>query len=90
LMLNPGASELKAPALIGHYLYSAWKTKTDSYLIVLHVCDQRESFALDLKPIFGPKESQVRSYFDDVSVDVPGFVLKDSFNAYGTRVYKIN
>ena len=90
LMLNPGASELKAPTLMGHYLYSAWKTETDSYLIVLHVCDQKESFALDLKPIFGPKDSQVRSYFDDVSVEVPGFVLKDSFNAYGTRVYKIN
>jgi hypothetical protein len=90
LMLNPGASELKAPTLVGHYLYSAWKTKTDSYLIVLHVCSQTESFALDLKPIFGPKASQVRTYFDEVSVDVLGFMLKDSFNAYGTRVYKIN
>ena len=90
LMLNPSASELKAPTLMEHYLYSAWKTKTDSYLIVLHVGSQKESFALDLKLIFGPKVSQVRSYFEDVSVDVPGFMLKDSFNAYGTRVYKIN
>jgi hypothetical protein len=90
LMLNPSASELKAPTLMGHYLYSAWKTKTESYLIVLHVGSQKESFALDLKPIFGPKVSQVRSYFEDVSVDVPGFMLKDSFNAFGTRVYKIN
>jgi hypothetical protein len=89
-MLNPSASELKAPTLMGHYLYSAWKTKTESYLIVLHVGSQKESFALDLKPIFGPKVSQVRSYFEDVSVDVPGFMLKDSFNAFGTRVYKIN
>ncbi len=90
LMLNPGASELKAPTLTGHYLYSAWKTKTDSYLIVLHVGSQKESFSLDLNPIFGSKDFQVRTYFDDVSVDVPGFMLKDSFNAYGTRVYKIN
>ncbi len=90
LMLNPGASELKAPTLTGHYLYSAWKTKTDCYLIVLHVYSQKESFALDLKPIFGTKATQVRSYFDDVPVDAPGFSLKDSFNAYGTRVYKIN
>jgi Glycosyl hydrolases family 2, TIM barrel domain len=90
LMLNPGASELKAPTLMGHYLYSAWKTKTDSYLIVLHVCSQTESFALDLKSIFGPKVSQVRTYFDDVSVDISGAMLNDSFNAYGTRVYKIS
>jgi hypothetical protein len=90
LMLNPGASELKAPMLVGHYLYSAWRTKTDSYLIVLHVCGQTESFALDLKPIFGPRALQVRTYFDDVSVDVLGFTLRDSFNAYGTRVYKVN
>ena len=90
LMLNPSASELEAPTLKGNYLYSAWNTKTDSYLIVLHVGSQMESFALDLKPIFGSKASQVRSYFDDVSVEAPGFVLKDSFNAYGTKVYKIN
>jgi hypothetical protein len=90
LMLNPSASELKAPTLMGHYLYSAWKTKTDSYLIVLHVNGQKESFALDLKAIFGAKATQVRSYFDDVPVDVAGFSLKDTFNAYGTRVYKIN
>jgi hypothetical protein len=90
LMLNPSASELKAPTLMGHYLYSAWKTEADSYLIVLHVWGQTESFALDLKPIFGPKASQVRTYFDDVSVDIPGAMLNDSFNAYGTRVYKIN
>jgi hypothetical protein len=90
LMLNPSASELKAPTLMGHYLYSAWKTETDSYLIVLHVWDQTESFALDLKPIFGSKASQVRTYFDDVSVDIRGAMLNDSFNAYGTRVYKIN
>jgi len=90
LMLNSSASELKAPTLVGHYLYSAWKTQTDSYLIVLHVGSQKESFALDLKPIFGSEVSQVRTYFEDVSVDVPGFMLKDSFNAYGTRVYKIN
>ena len=90
LMLNPSASELKAPTLMGHYLYSAWKTETDSYLIVLHVWDQTESFALDLKPIFGSKASQVRTYFDDVSVDIRGAMLNDSFNAYGTRVYKFN
>jgi hypothetical protein len=90
LMLNPSASELRAPTLMEHYLYSAWKTKTDSYLIVLHVGSRKESFALDLKPIFGPKVSQVRSYFEDVPVDVPDLMLKDSFNAYGTRVYRIN
>lgn len=90
LMLDPSASELEPPALEGHYLYSAWNTKTGSYLIVLHVCARKESFALDLKPIFGSKASQVRSYFDDAAVEAPGLMLKDSFNAYGTRVYKIN
>jgi hypothetical protein len=90
LMLNPRASELEAPTLMGHYLYSAWKTETGSYLIVLHVWGQTESFVLDLKPIFGPKASQVRTYFDDAPVDIRGAMLNGSFNAYGTKVYKIN
>jgi len=90
LMLNPNASELKPPSLFGRYLYSAWKTRADFYLIVLHVAGETEPFAIDLKPIFGPRASQARTYFDNRSVDVAGSTLNDSFNAYATRVYQIN
>jgi hypothetical protein len=90
LMLNPDAVELKAPTLVGHYLYSVWKTQGDSYLIVLHMADETEYFDMDLKPIFGPRVSQVRSYFDKRSVGIPGAMLKDSFGSYATRVYEIN
>jgi hypothetical protein len=89
LMLNPNAYELKAPTLTGQYLYSAWKTEADSYLIVLHVANRHEPFTIDLKPIFG-RVSEVRAYFDDVSVESANSTLNDSFNAYATRVYKIN
>jgi hypothetical protein len=90
LMLNPAASELKTPTLAGHYLYSAWRTAADSYLIVLHVCSRAEPFALDLRPIFGPKVSRARTYFDGLPVDVAGSTLEDSFAAYATRVYKVD
>jgi hypothetical protein len=90
LMLNPGASELRAPMLVGHYLYSAWKTEEESYLIVLHVANETEPFAVDMKPIFGPRVSKARGYFDNSSVEIAGSMLKGSFNAYATRVYKIN
>jgi Glycosyl hydrolases family 2, TIM barrel domain len=90
LTLNPDASELRAPALNGHYLYSAWRTENDSYLIVLHVGGATEPFALDLKPIFGPGVHRAQTYFDKSSVAVAGSMLNDSFNAYATRVYKIN
>src|SRR5579863_4146898 len=90
LMLNPDASELRAPTLIGHYLYSAWKAEEDSYLIVLHVANETEPFAIDIKPLFGSGVSRARDYFDNVSVEIAGSTLKGSFNAYATRVYKIN
>jgi len=90
LTLNPSAHELKAPTLAGHFLYSAWKAEAGSYLIVLHVADRPEAFTIDLKPLFGSSVSQVRTYFDDAPVDFPGSKLKDSFNGYATKVYKIN
>jgi hypothetical protein len=90
LTLNPGATELKAPALDGHYLYSAWKTEEKSYLIVLHVAAETEPFAIDLKPIFGARVSQARDYFDNASADLKGSTLRGSFDAYATRAYEIN
>jgi hypothetical protein len=90
LMLNSRASELQAPTLMGHFLYSAWKAAGDSYLLVVHVGDQTEPFAMDLKPIFGTKISAATDYFGRVSADISRSTLKDSFNAYATRVYKIN
>jgi hypothetical protein len=90
LTLNPGASEIQAPTLAGRYLYSAWKTPTDSYLIVLHIGSQPEPFTLDLQPIFGPRISQARIYFGEEPVDMENHRLKDNFAPYATRVYQIN
>ena len=90
LTLNPQASELEAPTLSGRYLYSAWETQGDYYLIVVHVSNQSETFVLDLKPVFGSRVTGAGSYFGEKSGRVAGPILKDSFDAYGTRVYKID
>ncbi len=90
LTLNPQASELEAPTLFGRYLYSAWQAQGDYYLIVVHVSGQTETFALDLKPIFGSRVTRVGSYFGETSDRLAGTTLEDSFDAYGTRVYKID
>jgi hypothetical protein len=90
LTLNPQASELKTPTLSGRYLYSAWETQGDCYLIVAHVSGLSETFAIDLKPIFGSRVIRAASYFGDTSNRLAGTNLEDSFDAYGTRVYKID
>jgi hypothetical protein len=90
LWLNPQASELEAPTLSGRYLYSAWEAQGDHYLIVVHVSGQSETFALDLKPIFGSRVTRAGSYFGETSDRLAGTTLEDSFDAYGTRVYKID
>lgn len=90
LTLNSQASELKAPTLSGRYLYSMWEAQGDYYCIVAHISGQAEPFALDLKPIFGSRVTQARSYFDERSDRLAGTTLEDSFDAYETRVYKID
>jgi hypothetical protein len=90
LSLNPDASELGEPVLRGRYLYSAWKTPKGFYLIVLHVADATEPFAIDLKTLLGSEVSTARTYFENAAVDVSGSTLKDSFSRYATRVYEIN
>jgi hypothetical protein len=90
LTLNPEASNRIAPTLDGHYLYSEWETAADDYLIVVHIADQTEPFELDLGPIAGPRISSVQRYFGDAPVATAGAVLKDSFDPYATRVYRIN
>ena len=90
LMLNSQASELQAPTLMGHFLYSAWKAAGTSYLLVVHVGDRTEPLTMALEPIFGTKVSAATDYFGRVSADISRSTLKDSFSAYATRVYKIN
>ena len=90
LTLNPEASNRIAPTLSGHYLYSEWETAADEYLIVVHIADQTEPFELDLGPIVSPTISSVRSYFGDAPVAIAGSILRDSFDPYATRVYRIS
>jgi len=69
LMLNPNASELKPPSLFG--ATSIRHGKLGRLLPhCLARCGETEPFAIDLKPIFGPRASQARTYFDNRSVDV--------------------
>lgn len=90
LMLNPDAAEIQAPILAGHYLYSAWREGADFYLIVLHVSDRTESFVADLQSIIGPRARNVSDYHSRAAIPVEGSTLRDSFNAYATRVYQIH
>jgi hypothetical protein len=90
LWFNPAAQELEQPKSMGNYLYSAWKTATDRYLIVLHVCDRTEPFAIDLNRLFGSKTTQASGYFDKTPDKLVDGRLQDSFGAYATRVYRID
>jgi hypothetical protein len=89
LTLNPEAVNRIPPVLIGRYLYSEWETAGDAYLIVVHVADRTEPFSIDLGAVMGAKILEVRNYFGDATVETAGSNLKDSFNAYATKVYRI-
>jgi hypothetical protein len=90
LWFDQQATELKQPTLVGHFLYSAWKTPTGYFLLVLHDSNRSESFNLELQPLFGPKISQVSTYFQNSSRALVGGTLRDSFGAFATQVYEIN
>jgi hypothetical protein len=90
LWFNPAAQELEPPKLTGNYLYSAWKAPSGNYLIVLHVADRTEPFAMDMKRLFGSKIVQASGYFDKTPDKLVDGRLQDSFGAYATRVYRID
>jgi hypothetical protein len=90
LWFNPAAQELEPPKLVGNYLYSAWRTASGNYLIVLHVANRTEPFAMEIKRIFGSKIARVSTYFDKLPGELVDGRLQDSFAAYATKVYQIN
>jgi len=90
LWFNQQATELKPPSLVGRYLYSAWKTPTAAFLLVLHDSDRTEPFVIELKRIFGSKISRATRYFQKSSPTLVDGMLHDSFGAFATQVYEIN
>jgi hypothetical protein len=90
LMLNPDASELIAPTLDGHFLYSVWRNREHHYLIVVHIGDQPESFTIDLTPIVGAAATRARLMFGAAAADLQNSRFRSSFGAYAARAYEIN
>jgi len=90
LWFDQQATEVTPPSIVGHYLYSAWKTSSGSFLLVLHDTDRTEPFAIELKQIFGSRITRASTYFQKSPRTLVEGVLHDSFGAYATQVYEIN